>query len=244
MCARTHTDACRAHTGTHARAVLACTRTDETNFLRVARVASNSVTPPHAAELFRSVLFGMDEASRVTAASSHEIQSRIFAAEIEEFLKDDAAGPSRLHGLLALAVNMYEPDVSMGREILDLESPRKPTLLPTLEQLFESVFRGRDNDDSKSSLSLLSIISPRIRKVRLVQRPTGVSVKSPTREIFRRMLSRMLACHSTFRLDRQPTIRKSQITEKWGSLNSRWYFDAARATDDARTKIEPNIGRG
>lgn len=36
----------------------------------------------HAAsrrEFSRSVLFGMDEARRVTAASSHEIQSRIFA---------------------------------------------------------------------------------------------------------------------------------------------------------------------
>lgn len=38
----------------------------------------------HAAsrrEFSRSVLFGMDEARRVTAASSHEIQSRIFAPD-------------------------------------------------------------------------------------------------------------------------------------------------------------------
>ena len=96
----------------------------------MARVASNSVTP--AAELFRSVLFGMDEASRVTAASSHEIQSRIFATEIEEFLKDDATGPSRLHGLLALAVNMYEPNVSMVADLL-ICSSRKPTLAPQLD---------------------------------------------------------------------------------------------------------------
>lgn len=128
---------------------------DETNFLW-ARVAKQL---GHAAELFRSVLFGMGEASRVTAGSSHEIQSRIFGGEIEEFLKDDAAGPSRFHGLLTLSpVNMYEPVYRWCTEILDLGLARERcslslylclslsfSLTPS-NQLFESVFGGRDND--------------------------------------------------------------------------------------------------
>lgn len=53
-----------------------------------ARVASNSVTPRRVAprrEFSRSLPFGMDEARRVTAASSHEIQSRIFAPDRKIF---------------------------------------------------------------------------------------------------------------------------------------------------------------
>lgn len=105
--------------------VYTCVYIYETNFLwtRVAKQLG------HAAELFRSVLFGMDEASRVTAGSSHEIQSRIFGGEIEEFLKDDAAGPSRFHGLLTLSpVNMYEPVYRWCTEILDLGLARERSL--------------------------------------------------------------------------------------------------------------------
>jgi len=57
----------------------------------------------HAAshrEFSRSVLFGMDEARRVTAPSSHEIQSRIFAPDRSIFEEQHKRSKSQSHGLL------------------------------------------------------------------------------------------------------------------------------------------------
>lgn len=68
-----------------------------------ARVASNSVTPRRVAprrEFSRSLPFGMDEARRVTAASSHEIQSRIFAPNRKIFEERRKRSKSRSRNLL------------------------------------------------------------------------------------------------------------------------------------------------
>lgn len=68
-----------------------------------ARVASNSVTPRRVAprrEFSRSLPFGMDEARRVTAASSHEIQSRIFAPDRKIFEGRHKRSKSRSRNLL------------------------------------------------------------------------------------------------------------------------------------------------
>lgn len=61
----------------------------------------------HAAsrrEFSRSVLFGMDEARRVTATSSHEIQSRIFAPDRSIF--EGQQKRSKSQSWLAAVVNM------------------------------------------------------------------------------------------------------------------------------------------